>query len=267
MVIVVKIGGATLERASDNFFEDLKDVAKSDKVVLVHGGGKEVTSIAEKLGKGQTFITSPEGFRSRYTDRETAEIFTMVMVGKMNKLLVSRLMRAGVPSIGLSGLDGGIIRANRKERLVIMDERGRKRAIEGGYTGKITSVDTELLKTLMDRGYLPVISPVALGEKFEYLNIDADRTASSIAGSLKVETVIFFTDVEGVILDGKVVHDMGKEEVERQLPKIGPGMKVKVYAALEALGMGAKRAIVAPLIDERPVTSALNGKVGTIIHA
>src|SRR5512142_745383 len=150
MLLVIKMGGSILkEGTATDLVADLKEVAKSHKVVLVHGGGAEVTEIASKLGKEQKFIMSPEGFRSRYTDKETVEIYTMVMAGKINKQLVLALEEQGISAVGLSGLDAGLLRAERKTRLIAVDERGRKRVIDGGYTGKISQVNIELLNLLL----------------------------------------------------------------------------------------------------------------------
>ncbi|MCJ7722299.1 [LysW]-aminoadipate/[LysW]-glutamate kinase, partial [Candidatus Bathyarchaeota archaeon] len=181
MLIVVKVGGSILKEVPPEIVSDIKNVLLGNQLVLVHGGGKGVTEIASKLGKEQQFVYSPTGFRSRYTDKETMEIFTMVMAGKINKKLVSALQKQEIPVVGLSGLDGYLLRAERKKRLVIVDERGRKRVIDGGYTGKVHQVNASLLQLLLDNGYVPLVSPVAVSEEFEPLNVDADRTAANIA--------------------------------------------------------------------------------------
>ena len=150
MLLVIKMGGSILkEGASSELVSDLKALAKANRIVLVHGGGAEVTETAAKLGKEQQFIVSPQGFRSRYTDKETMEIFTMVMAGKINKQIVAALQSQGVPAVGLSGLDGLLLKAERKKRLIIVDGRGRKKVIDGGYTGKITEVNVNLLGLLL----------------------------------------------------------------------------------------------------------------------
>ena len=110
MLLVIKMGGSILkEGASTELVADLKEVAKQHQIVLVHGGGVEVSEIASKLGKEQKFIMSPEGFRSRYTDKETIEIYTMVMAGKINKQIVLALQSQGIQAVGLSGLDASNI--------------------------------------------------------------------------------------------------------------------------------------------------------------
>ncbi|MCS7114712.1 MAG: [LysW]-aminoadipate/[LysW]-glutamate kinase [Nitrososphaerota archaeon] len=266
MLIVVKIGGnIAVDIASSGLVQDLKNVLPENKVVLVHGGGDEVTEIASKLGKEQKFVVSPEGFRSRYTDKETVEIFAMVIVGKINKQIVSILQSRGVPAVGLSGVDGGLIKADRKKRIIIVDEQGRKRVIDGGYTGKITEVNVHLINFLMENGYVPVIAPLAIGEEFEFLNVDADRTAAYIAGALKADRLLLLTDVEGLILDGKVVPKISLSEAERMLPKIGPGMITKVYAAVEAVKMGVQEALISYGLGKLPISSTLKHECGTVI--
>ncbi len=268
MLIVIKVGGSILgEGVHPNILDDLKAVASTNKVILVHGGGKEVTEVAEKMGKEQKFVVSPEGIRSRYTDWETVVIYNMVMSGKMNKEIVTTLQRVGIPAVGLSGVDGGLIRAERKKKLIIVDERGRKRIIDGGYTGKIKYVDAALLNLLLERNYLPVISPVALGDEYEFLNLDGDRAAAYIAGGVKADKVIFLTDVQGLILEGKLVEKISAAEAKNLLPKIGFGMEKKVLAALEALQMGVKESIIASGLTENPISTALKGERCTVIYS
>jgi len=267
MLIVIKVGGSILgEGVHPNILEDLKAVASANKVILVHGGGKEVTEVAEKLGKEQKFVVSPEGIRSRYTDWETVVIYNMVMSGKINKEIVTTLQRVGIPAVGLSGVDGGLIRAERKKKLIIVDERGRKRIIDGGYTGKIKYVDAALLKLLLERNYLPVISPVALGDEYEFLNVDGDRAAAYVAGGVKADKVIFLTDVQGLILDGRVVEKISAAEARTLLPKIGFGMEKKVLAAVEAVEMGVKESVIASGLSENPISAALKGEGCTVIY-
>ncbi|MBS7627746.1 [LysW]-aminoadipate/[LysW]-glutamate kinase [Candidatus Bathyarchaeota archaeon] len=268
MRFVVKIGGSILgiggtpERA---LIEDLKALAAKASLTIVHGGGDEVTEMAKRLGKETVFITSPEGFRSRYTDKETLAIYTMVIAGRINKEITSTLQAFEVKALGLSGVDGGLLAAERKKRLIVIDERGRKRAMEGGYTGRIVSVNTELLELLFKGGYVPIVAPLALGEGGEILNVDGDRAAAAIAGALKADKLILLTDVEGLLLNGKVVPRLRSSEAREILPSIGPGMITKVHAALEALEAGVKEAVICSGMGENPVLEAIDGKRGTAI--
>ena len=265
-LIVLKIGGDIYkEGLSESLIDDVKEAFLHGGVIIVHGGGDEVTEIAERLGKKQVFVTSPSGIRSRYTDKETVEIYTMVMAGRINKLIVQQLISHGLPAVGLSGVDGSILRASRKKRLLIIDERGRKRIIEGGYTGKIDEVNTEVLRILIENGYLPVIAPIALGKENELLNVDSDRVAASIAGALKAERLIFLTDVKGVMIDGKYVESIPLREAERLISTIGSGMDKKLLASTEALKSGVKKVVITSGFIESPIKKAINQTSGTVI--
>lgn len=265
MLIVVKVGGSILKEVPPEIVTDIKNVLTKHQLVLVHGGGKGVTEVASKLGKEQQFVFSPQGFRSRYTDKETMEIFTMVMVGQINKKLVTALQKQEIPVFGLSGLDGYLLRAKRKKRLIIINEQGRKQVIDGGYTGKVNQVNRSLLKLLLDNGYVPLVSPVAVSEDFEPLNVDADRTAANIAGALKADRLVLLTDVEGLMLDGKLVSKLSVEDVESKLKKIGGGMITKVYAAKEALKNGVSEVVICSGIKKAPISSAMKHDSGTVI--
>ena len=266
MLLVIKMGGSILkEGASQDLVADLKEVAKTNKVVLVHGGGVEVTEIASKLGKEQKFIISPEGFRSRYTDKETIEIYTMVMAGKINKQIVLALQAQGVQAVGITGLDAATLRAERKTKLIAVDERGRKKILDGGYTGKITEVNSELLNLLLSKGFVPIVTPIALSQDSEPLNVDGDRTAAILAGALKADRLILLTDVKGLILKGELVPKISSTDVKEVMFSIGSGMSTKVHAALEALNQGVKEVLVTAGMGNQPISSALDHKVGTVI--
>ncbi len=266
MLIVAKAGGRIIEKGlPSNIIKDIKMVITSNKFIFVHGGGVEVTDVASKLGKKQRFITSPNGFRSRYTDKETVEIYMMVMTGKLNKKIVMSLQNVDVPALGLSGLDGLLIKAKRKKKLVIIDDRGRKRVIDGGYTGKIININTGLLHLIIDGGYIPVVSPVAISEEFEPLNVDGDRAAAYIAGFLQADKLVLLTDVEGLYLNNKLVSKLSVLEAKEMLQYIGPGMITKVYSATEALNMGVKEVIITSGLVDRPISMAIEHRRGTVI--
>ncbi len=263
-MIVIKFGGSVVNDLHPSTIKDLHNISSNEKLLLVHGGGNEVTSVATKLGKEQRFVVSPGGIRSRYTDKETAEIYTMVMSGKINKLIVRMLLKEGIKAVGLSGVDNHILRAIRKSKLIVINEKGRKMLIDGGYTGKIKSVETELLSLLLSGGYVPVISPVALSEEFDFLNVDGDRAAAYIGGILGADRVIFVTNVNGLYLDGTLVQDISLEEAEQILPKIGFGMEKKVLACTEALSLGANEAIISSGMVPDPISSAIAHKNCTV---
>jgi len=211
-MIVIKIGGSIVDGLHSSTISDLKKILEQEQVVFVHGGGKDVTLIGNKLGKEQKFIVSPGGVKSRYTDKETAEIYTMVMSGKINKTIIRLLLNNGINAVGISGIDGFTIQALRKKKLLVINDKGRKMIIDGGYTGKINKINTLLIKKLLEGNFVPVISPIALSEETEFLNVDGDRAAAYIAGGLSAEKVIFITNVNGLILNDELVKEMTYDE-------------------------------------------------------
>lgn len=265
-MIVVKIGGSILsDTLHTSIFDDFLRILRNDKIIIVHGGGNQVTSIATKLGLEQRFVVSPQGIKSRYTDRQTAEAYTMVMSGQVNKSIVTVLLKNGINAVGISGIDGAILRAERKRRLLVINEKGRKMSIEGGYTGKIDRVNNSLINVLLERDFVPVISPIALGEEFEYLNVDGDRAAAHIAGSAQADKVIFLTNVPGLLINGRLIEDLKISDAKRMLPTIGFGMEKKVLACTEALELGVREAIIGDGSRENPVSRLLAHESCTVI--
>ncbi len=267
MVTVVKVGGSLLKLGPpENILSDFCKALQEEKLVLVHGGGFEVTEIAEKLGKKQEFVVSPEGIRSRYTDRETVDIYTMVMKGKINSEIVLALEGKGVKTVGISGFDGELLVAERKKRLLTVDSRGRRVALEGGYTGKIIGVNSNILVTLLKEDFVPVVSPIALGTEGEPLNVDGDRAAAYIAGGLKAERVVFLTDVNGVLIDGQLVKELTLADASASIRKVGHGMDKKILAAVEAIEQGVKESIISSGSLDNPIMNSLRGENRTVIR-
>jgi acetylglutamate/LysW-gamma-L-alpha-aminoadipate kinase len=189
----------------------------------------------------------------------------MVMAGKLNKQIVLALQSQGIPAVGLSGLDGALLKAERKRKLIAVDERGRKKVIDGGYTGRINEVNTDLLTFLLEKNYTPVITPIAVSEEFEPLNVDGDRTAAIIAGALKADRLILLTDVQGLTLQGKPISRISVPEVKEVLPSIGQGMSTKVHAALEALSQSVNEVLITSGLGKSPISSALKHECGTVV--
>jgi len=265
-MITIKIGGSVVDDLHPSTITDIKKIAESEGVILVHGGGKEVTKVCEQLGKEPKFVTSPSGIKSRYTDKETAEIFTMVMSGRINKTIVQMLQKNGINAIGLSGVDAKVIQADRKKKLLIVNEKGRKQAIDGGYTGKITDINSKFIKFLLAQGLTPVISPIAISEESEFLNVDGDRAAAYVAGKVGSDKVLFITNVDGLLMDNKLVPKLTLAEAKEIRPKIGPGMEKKILASTEALDMGVKEALIANGQKENPISAAIAHDNCTVIE-
>ncbi|MFQ5711903.1 MAG: [LysW]-aminoadipate/[LysW]-glutamate kinase [Candidatus Geothermarchaeales archaeon] len=266
-MIVIKIGGSILDRDLTPIARDLKGLWDGgEKIIIVHGGGRLVTETASRMGVEQKFITSVSGFRSRYTDEKTLNILKMVLAGLVNKDIVRLLVEWGVPAVGLSGVDGKIVEAERKRRLKIVDERGRKRFITADYSGKPSKINVELLKLLSDNGLVPVIASLGLGEKHEILNLDGDRVAAHIARSLGSDRLITLSDVDGVYINEKLVDWIPAEEAKRLLGEVERGMKKKLQACLEGLQMGLSEVIIASGLRVKPVTSALKHEHCTVVR-
>ena len=267
--IVVKMGGAS----GLNLEATCADVAaltqQGQTVVLVHGGSDETNKLSEQLGHPPRFVTSPSGFTSRYTDRQTLEIFAMVTAGKINTLLVEALQEKGVNALGLSGVDGKLMQARRKEAIRIVDPSGGKvRMLRDDYTGTIQRVNAELLQMLMGAGYTPVIAPLAISFEGVALNVDADRAAAMIAGALKADSLILLTNVPGLMRnfpdESTLIPRLERAGLEASLSFAEGRMKKKVLGASEALDHGVRQVIFADGRVAEPVQRALAGH-GTVI--
>jgi acetylglutamate/LysW-gamma-L-alpha-aminoadipate kinase len=246
-------------------------VQQGERVALVHGGSDETNRISEQLGHPPRFVTSPSGFTSRYTDRATLEIFAMVTAGKINTLLVEALQQKGVNALGLSGVDGRLLVAKRKEAVRAV-ENGKMRVLHDDHTGTIqsaASVNADLLHLLLDAGYTPVVAPLAIALDGVALNVDADRAAAMIAGALRADSLILLTNVPGLLRhfpdEGTLIPRLERARLEESLSFAEGRMKKKVLGASEALGQGVGRVIFADGRVSDPVQRALAGH-GTVIQ-
>jgi acetylglutamate/LysW-gamma-L-alpha-aminoadipate kinase len=244
-MIVVKLGGSLVrEGCNSSIYEEIARASKMKGLVLVHGGGDEVTEIAKRLGHEQKFVISESGIESRYTDWETMKIYAMVMSGLIAKRIELNLIKYNVRPFCITGLDGLMLIAERKKRLLIK-QGDRKFFIDGGYTGMIKKVDPYPLFVLIELGFLPIISPIALSEEGEMLNVDSDRVASHIASSLNAESLILLTDVDGVYLRNELIEKLSQKDCEKLISEVGQGMKMKLIASMHALKNGVKKVIIA----------------------
>jgi acetylglutamate/LysW-gamma-L-alpha-aminoadipate kinase len=267
-MIVVKAGGGKGIDAASVCADVAELIKEGEQVVLVHGGSHETNVIAEKLGHPPRFVTSPSGHSSRYTDRETLEILTMVAAGKINKLLVERLQQLGINAIGLTGLDGRLVEGIRKDSLRIV-ENGKRKVLRGEYSGVIDQVNVALLKTLLDAGYVPVIAPLAISHQGEAMNVDGDRVAAAIASALQAETVVILSNVPGLLRDvadeTTLVSQIQLVHIHSYLDRYAQGrMKKKLLGAVEAMRQGAGKVILADGRVPQPLHQALSGHGTTI---
>lgn len=239
--VVIKYGGHAMIN------DELKQAVLTDVVlmkyvgmhpVIVHGGGPEITSMLKRLNIESSFVGG-----LRVTDRETMEIAEMVLVGKLNKEIVSRVNRYGGRAVGLSGKDACLLQAVKKNGRVKRPD-GATETVDIGYVGEITGVSPDIVNTLMREGYIPVIAPVAVGEQGESYNINADTAASALAVALKADKLIILTDVEGILEDRanpqSLISTITREEVPGLADRgvIDGGMIPKVECCVRAIDGG-----------------------------
>jgi acetylglutamate/LysW-gamma-L-alpha-aminoadipate kinase len=267
-IIVVKLGGTEGVDFSAICADAVEILKKGQKLILVHGGSAEANALGEAVGNPPKFITSPSGYSSRYTDRKTLEIFLMAVNGKVNSLLVEQLHRLGVNAFGLSGMDGRLMQATRKDSIQSI-ENGKRKIIRDDYTGKIEQVNSELLHMLINAGYLPVVAPVAVSMQGEALNVDADRAAAMVAAAVKAETLLLLTAVPGLMRnfpdESTLIRQLPQAQLPMALEAAQGRMKKKVLGAEEALQGGVGRVIIADGRIQNPISNAINGN-GTVIQ-
>ena len=234
-IVVIKYGGNAMIN------EELKQQVMEDicllwligvKVVLIHGGGPEISQTMKRLGKEAVFL---DGLR--VTDKETVDIVQMVLAGKINKTLVNLLQIKGGHAVGLSGIDGGIIEAKMK------DERL-------GYVGEITKIRTQPITDLLEKNYIPVISTVASDRQGNTYNINGDTAAAYIAGALKAKRLIMMTDIDGILRDkddpSTLIHKLTVSEAKKLYDEgiISGGMIPKVDCCIEAIRAGVDTVVI-----------------------
>ncbi len=263
---VVKVGGSVglnLEAIAD-------DVAglwrEGHRMVLVHGGSDETNRLAERLGQTPRFVMSESGYTSRFTDRPMLEVFLMA-TALINRRWVEALQGRGVNALGLSGLDGRLAEGRRKDVLRVV-EAGRVRVLRGDWTGVPERVDGRLLRFLIESGYLPVIAPVAVSPKGEALNVDGDRLAAVVAGTLRASTLVILTNVPGVLRrypdETSLIGRVARSELDALQASVQGGMRKKLLAAATALDAGVGQVIIADGRRSSPLRAALVGE-GTVI--
>ena len=261
-IIVVKYGGNAMVS------EELRETVINDivlmkcvgfKPIVVHGGGPDISNFLERLGEKSQFING-----LRYTDENAIDVVQMVLGGKVNKDLVSLIEKAGGKAIGLCGMDGSLLKAKKLEG-----------AVDLGYVGEITKVNTDILDMALSSGYIPVVGSVALGEDDNCLyNINADLCAAKIAAALKAEKLVLLTDVPGVMRDPSDISTLISILRLHHVPKLAfegiikGGMIPKIDCCVEAIRMGVERAHI---IDGRIPHSLLlelfsHEGIGTMIY-
>lgn len=235
--VVIKIGGHELD--DEAFLVELAGVirALAEPVVIVHGGGKEISSLQTKMGIEPRYIDGV-----RVTDAESLALVEMVLCGTANKRLVRYLVNGGVDAQGISGVDRGLIRAEKMPHA----------EVDMGYTGEVVSVRGDVLRTMLSQDVTPVIAPISLGPDSSY-NVNADHVAGAVAGAIGARRIVFLTNVEGVLMNGSLLTALMPDEVQRliDIGVIFGGMIPKVQTALSALARGVPQAAITNLAGLR----------------
>ena len=228
---VIKYGGAVMteERLKQTFAKDVTILRKIGiNIIIVHGGGKEITATAESLGIATTFVDG-----QRYTDEKMIDVVLMVLAGQINKEIVNLINTNGGNAIGLCGVDNMLLKA----RKLVTDGK------DLGLVGEITSVNVPFLSLLLQNGMMPVIAPIGVGEGAQLYNINADLAAGAVAAALKAEKLVYLSDTEGILVKEKLVSSMTKSEANTLIGQgdIFGGMIPKVTSAFDTLDAGVNK--------------------------
>ncbi len=228
---VIKYGGAAMtdEQLKQTFAKDVTILRKIGiNIVIVHGGGKETTDVAAKLGLETRFING-----QRYTDESMMKVILMVLAGKLNKEITNLINSSGGNAIGLCGVDSNLLRARKLSN-------GSQ---DLGLVGEVTSVNTPFIELLLKEGMMPVISPIGVGYEGELYNINADIAAGSIASALQAEKLVYLSDIEGILVNRRLVSTLTRNEAQEYIRQgaIFGGMIPKVQSAFDTLNTGVRK--------------------------
>jgi acetylglutamate kinase len=242
MTIVVKYGGHAMadDQLKADFARDITLMKFTGlNPVVVHGGGPQINRVLDQMGIQCKFIKG-----MRLTDEATMDVVEMVLGGKVNKDIVAQVNRQGGRAVGLSGKDGGLIRAKKLHIVYREDEDKPPEIIDPGLVGQVEQINPDIINTLSAQGFIPIIAPVGAGDSGETFNINADLVASSMAVALSAKRLIFLTDVDGVLNpSGDLISSIDMEEIHRMMKEktISGGMIPKIECALEALKNGVEK--------------------------
>ncbi|MCB0046259.1 MAG: [LysW]-aminoadipate kinase [Caldilineaceae bacterium] len=261
-MIVIKIGGGK-DLNIDAVVEDIVALRGAGVgLLLVHGGAETTNEVAEALGHPPEFVTSESGYVSRRTDRRTLEIFEMVYCGQLNKMWVEQLQTRGINAVGLSGLDGRIFEGARKDKLRVRIN-GKRMVLRDDWTGTVERVNADLLRLLLDAGYLPVLTPPGASDAGEAINVDGDRAAAMVAAAFNAEALVILSNVPGLLRnfpdESSLIAEIPKARADDFMQFAEGRMKKKVMGAVEAINEGVEKVIFADGRVDAPIRTALSG--------
>jgi acetylglutamate/LysW-gamma-L-alpha-aminoadipate kinase len=266
-MILIKVGGGK-HINWDYICEDIQILSQNEKLLLVHGASSIRDEIAEQMGYPTKRIASESGVTSIYTDEKALEIFMMVYAGLANKKIVAKLHSYNINAVGLSGIDGRIWQAKRKKYLYVKEGKKTK-LLKGSYTGRVESINTDLIKLLVDNDYLPVITPPAIGNDNEILNTDNDWACAVTAASLGIQKMVVLFEAPGLLQNSEDEHSLikriNKDKIMNYLDFAQGTMKKKVLSVQKAIEGGIKEIYWGDGRIKNPILKALDGN-GTVIN-
>jgi [amino group carrier protein]-L-2-aminoadipate 6-kinase len=270
-MIIVKLGGSGGIDPSPTL-DDIAGIGKNEEIVFIHGANSKLDEMTRALGREPRLVQSKSGQISRFTDSETMDLMLAVYAGIVNKRLVEGLQQRGVNAVGLSAMDGRIASGPRKDTIRAI-ENGKPKMLRGDYAGSIKKVDPTLISLLTSNGFLPVLTPPAISDEGEAINVDGDKLALQLAIELKADALIILSNTAGLLKDvndpDSLITEIdvsSTESVESAMNSAAGRMKKKVQAGCDAVEAGIGKVVFANANVEKPVTAALNGQ-GTVLRA
>lgn len=270
-MLVIKLGGSAGINV-EYTLDDLAALWPEERVVFVHGANAALDAFMQAQGRQPRLVTSSTGQVSRFTDRETMDDMLAIYAGRTNKRIVEGLQARGVNAVGLSGIDGGIARGVRKDALRVVED-GKPKVLRGDYAGSLKEINTHLLSLLLDNGYLPVLTPPALSQHGEAINVDGDKLALRLALALDAKALVILSNTAGLLADVndpasliRQIDVSSDDSTEAAMTAAGGRMKKKVQAGIDAVREGIPLVVFGDANVERPITAAMNGQ-GTQLNA
>jgi [amino group carrier protein]-L-2-aminoadipate 6-kinase len=270
-MIIVKLGGSG---GIDPAFtlDDIAEIGKSEELVFIHGANSKLDEMTRALGREPRLVYSKSGQVSRFTDSETMDLMLAVYTGMVNKRLVEGLQQRGVNAVGLSAMDGRIASGPRKDTIRAIED-GKSKILRGDYAGSIKKVDPTLISLLTSNGYMPVLTPPAISDEGEAINVDGDKLSLQLAIELKADALIILSNTAGLLKNvddpNSLITEIdvsSEDSVESAMNSAAGRMKKKVQAGCDAVEAGIGKVVFANANVEKPVTAALNGE-GTVLRA
>jgi acetylglutamate/LysW-gamma-L-alpha-aminoadipate kinase len=264
---VVKVGGSLGDQLV-NVCADLQALAESgEPVVVLHGGSAEANRLGQQLGVPMRYLRSSSGAHSRYTDPATLDVLTLAMAGRVKSTLTAHLVRRGVRAVGMTGIDGALVLAKKTPPArAYLDDR--LMVVRDDLTGRVVSVNADLLRLLLGAGYMPVLSPPVIDLDVGPLNIDGDRLAAAIAVALGATHLVILSNVPGLLRDPadpeSLIPRLSQENFAAHADCAHGRMRVKLLAAQEALRQGVQRVVLGDGRLASPIAAALAGQGTTL---